>query len=121
VGEREPADASVDGSSHGRQGDQAEGGMRSQTMKSNFFLVTLVALSLAVPVIVWADAEVGDWVGEYNMNHDGHLGTLSIKDSKMDCASGPWCSLVLYYTDGDGNRRNGRIEKIDDRFQHMVF
>ena len=48
-------------------------------------------------------------------------GSLSIKDSKADCASSPWCSLVLHYTDGDGNRRNGHIDKIEDRFQHMVF
>lgn len=89
-------------------------------MKPITILAAWLAL-LAVPAGVRADAEVREWVGEYCMNHDGQVGTLSIKDSKVDCASSTWCSLVLHYPDGDGNRRNGRIEKIEDRIQHMVF
>jgi hypothetical protein len=76
---------------------------------------------LALPIHVWADAEVHEWIGELDMNHDGWLGTLSIMDSKQDCATSRWCHLVVKYTDKDGNRRTGRIARIDQRFQHMVF
>jgi hypothetical protein len=82
--------------------------------------MTVLVLTM-VPMHGFADAEVGEWVGQYAMNHDGHHGTLSIRDSKMDCASSAWCALRLHYTGGDGNQRSGTIDVIDDRFQHMVF
>ena len=49
-------------------------------------------------VTVRPDAEVHEWIGRYNMNHDGFVGTLSIEDSKRDCATSRWCHLVLKYT-----------------------
>ena len=55
------------------------------------------------------------------MNHDGWRGTLTIAESKADCASPVWCALVLRYVDADGNARRGRIERMDERRQQMTF
>jgi hypothetical protein len=68
-----------------------------------------------------ADAQVHEWIGEYDMNHDGWIGTLKISDSKRDCATSRWCHLVLTYADSNGNQRSGSIDRIDDRWQHMAF
>jgi hypothetical protein len=67
------------------------------------------------------DAAISDWPGQYAMNHDGHLGTLLIVDSKRDCAGLPWCHLVLTYRDKNGVESSGRIDRIDQNFQHMLF
>jgi hypothetical protein len=82
--------------------------------------LTLATLA-AIPGTSFADAEVHEWIGTYDMNHDGWPGTLAIRDSKVDCASSRWCALVLQYTDRDGVRRSGAIETIDDKNQHMAF
>ena len=55
------------------------------------------------------------------MNHDGFVDTLSIEDSKQDCATSRWCHLVLKYTDTQGETLTGRIATIDQKFQHIVF
>lgn len=64
---------------------------------------------------------VADVESPWNMNHDGFRGTLIISDSKMDCASPPWCALVLKYVDSKGKQWSGKIDKIDQKFQHMTF
>jgi hypothetical protein len=81
----------------------------------------LLIWTVLFPVTVRPDAEVHEWIGRYNMNHDGFVGTLSIEDSKQDCATSRWCHLVLKYTDSQGKTLAGRIATIDQKFQHMVF
>lgn len=83
--------------------------------------VTFLMGALSFAVLAFADANVADWTGKYAMNHDGWVGTLSITDTKADCASSPWCALALNYVDGKGKKVRGRIEKIDQKLQHMVF
>jgi hypothetical protein len=73
------------------------------------------------PLVASADAQVHEWIGQYNMDHDGWVGTLSILDSKQDCATSPWCHLALRYTDAQGHTLTGGITTIDQQFQHMVF
>jgi hypothetical protein len=68
-----------------------------------------------------ADAQKHEWFGNWAMNHDGHRGTLTISDSKVDCASSAWCDMVIRYRGSDGVTRTAEIGKIDDRMQHMVF
>lgn len=85
-------------------------------------LVIVASLVLLVaPVRTGADAQIAEWIGDYAMNHDGHLGTLRITDTKADCATTPWCHLAATYTDTHGARRAGRIRQIDQAFQHMVL
>jgi hypothetical protein len=55
------------------------------------------------------------------MNHDGWKGVLTLRDSKKDCAVPAWCSMAIRYTDSKGNRHRARIERVDDKFQHMAF
>jgi hypothetical protein len=55
------------------------------------------------------------------MNHDGHVGTLMITDTKADCASPVWCDMAVRYTDSQGTTYSGKIDSIDDRLQHMAF
>ena len=76
---------------------------------------------LVFPLHAWGDAQVHEWIGEWKMNHDGFVGTLSMLDSKQDCASSAWCHLVLKYTDAQGKTFTGKIAKIDQKFQHMAF
>ena len=68
-----------------------------------------------------ADAQVHEWIGKWDMNHDGWRGTLVTSDSKVDCATSPWCHLVLSYIDANGKQITGKIGKIDQKFQHMTF
>ena len=76
---------------------------------------------VSFPVVALPDAQVHEWIGHYNMNHDGWTGTLAIEDSKQDCATSAWCNLVLKYTDSQGKTSTGKIDTIDQKFQHMVF
>ncbi len=89
-------------------------------MKRVISLVSLVWI-LGFPLPAWADAQVHEWIGQWNMNHDGWVGTLSILDSKQDCATSAWCHLILKYTDAKGKTSSGKIDKVDQKFQHMVF
>lgn len=68
-----------------------------------------------------ADAMREDWFGAWAMNHDGHVGTLTIGDTKADCASTPWCDMSVRYVDSDGKTVRGTINRIDDHLQHMLF
>src|SRR5437660_1759960 len=88
------------------------------TMKNLRWLLCFILFS---PVGLLADAQIRDWLGQYAMNHDGHPGTLLIRDSKLGCATSPWCSLVLRYTDANGAQFAGRIERVDQNLQHMTF
>jgi hypothetical protein len=55
------------------------------------------------------------------MNHDGFAGTLTISDTKADCAGPLWCDMAISYVDNKGVRHIGRIERIDSKGQHLVF
>jgi len=55
------------------------------------------------------------------MNHDGHVGTLLISDSKLDCGGPAWCSMAVRYIDSERVAFSGRIDQIEDKNQHMVF
>jgi hypothetical protein len=81
-------------------------------------VAAICSLGLAHPA---AALTPRDWLGTYAMNHDGWRGTLTIAESKADCASPVWCALVLRYVDADGNARRGRIERMDERRQQMTF
>jgi len=72
-------------------------------------------------VVALADAQVYEWIGRYDMNHDGWTGTLTIEDSKQDCVTSPWCHLALKYRDSQGKTFTGKIAAIDNKYQHMVF
>ena len=82
----------------------------------------LIALACALffPTTLYADAQKSEWFGSWQMNHDGHVGTLVITDSKVDCATTPWCDMVLSYT-GNGQSFSGKIVTIGDRLQHIAF
>jgi hypothetical protein len=88
--------------------------------KMTVMTLTLISL-LLFPATLLADAEKGEWFGQWAMNHDGFAGTLRIVDTKADCASSAWCDMAISYVDNKGVRHAGRIEKIDDKGQHMVF
>ncbi len=90
-------------------------------MKKQSCVILMAIVTLFFPITAFADAEINEWIGTYDMNHDGWVGTLSISDSKMDCATTKWCSLVLSYIDSKGVKHSGKIEKIDQKWQHMVF
>jgi hypothetical protein len=82
------------------------------------FLVAACLSGLAQPA---AALGLHDWLGTYAMNHDGWQGTLTISESKAECAAPKWCALVLQYVDAQGNARRARIERMDDRLQQMTF
>jgi hypothetical protein len=68
-----------------------------------------------------AQIQVGEWVGVYDMTHDGHVGTLHIDDTKVDCASPAWCALRLSYVDANDTRIPAAVRGLDQDGQHMVF
>jgi hypothetical protein len=84
-------------------------------------LVLIVFGLLLIPCQTFADANLDEWNGRWSMNHDGHVGTLLISDSKRDCGGPAWCSMVLRYIDSEGVSFSGNIDRIDDQGQHMVF
>lgn len=87
--------------------------------------ITAIALTLAflliLPATTFADAAKQDWFGTWAMNHDGFPGTLTITDTKVDCAGPLWCDMAVRYTDNKNVKFTGQIEKIDSNGQHMVF
>jgi len=88
--------------------------------KTTLITLTLMALVL-FPTNLFADALKKDWYGVWAMNHDGLAGTLRIADTKVDCISPAWCDMAISYVNDKGVRHTGRIEKIDSKWQHMVF
>lgn len=64
------------------------------------------------------------WIGNWIVQYDSipRPEQLIITDSKMDCASSPWCHLVVVAVDATGNRKiKCQIEKMDDNFRHIVL
>lgn len=84
-------------------------------------IALIVCGMLFLPGRTLADATLEEWYGSWSMNHDGHVGTLIISDSKLDCGGPAWCSMVVRYVDSDGASFSGNIDRVDDRWQHMVF
>lgn len=78
-----------------------------------------IALLTVLPAATSGAVDIGDWFGGYDMNHDGWHGTLSIVDTKADCAGSPWCAVAVRYRDQKGVLRSARIERMDERLQHM--
>jgi hypothetical protein len=63
-------------------------------------IIVLAILGLLlIPHQALGDANLDEWIGTWSMNHDGHVGTLIISDSKVDCAGPAWCSMALRYID----------------------
>lgn len=89
-------------------------------MKKIIQLLILACL-LALPRTASADAKIEDWLAQWEFNLDGQSGTLDVHDTKVDCASTPWCGFALVLTDAHGKKTFGTIKKIDDKFQHMSF
>lgn len=81
----------------------------------------LVIVLLTTPIHIGADAEIGEWVGVYSMNHDGFQGTLRIEDTKRDCATPGWCHLRISYVGADGVTHVAAIRVVDQAGQRMVF
>ena len=92
-------------------------------MKIKWLTPPVCAVFVAFAAFVYTPAPVDkhEWYGQWNMNHDGHPGTLTISDSKADCATTPWCDMILSYSGKGGQRIQGSIDRIDDNLQHMVF
>jgi hypothetical protein len=73
------------------------------------------------PVVLYADADLQDWIGEYAMNQDGHLGTLRIVASKRKCRSLPCPGLEAQYVDERGAAYSGSVDVLDQNGQHITF
>lgn len=86
-----------------------------------FHFVKLAVLVLLFPPLAYSDINPADWLGKYQMNHDGWPGTLVISDSKSGCTTSPWCSFVISYIDNKGVSHTGAIDVIDQQGQHMIF
>jgi hypothetical protein len=80
----------------------------------------LVCLLLC-PCPLFAAIGRQDWVGSYQMNHDGHVGTLSVSVSMMKCAKLPCPGLAVQYRDEHGTSYGGTVNALDDEGQHMAF
>ena len=90
-------------------------------MKKITVITLTLAFLLVLPAESFADATKQEWYGSWSMNHDGFAGTLTITDTKVDCAGPLWCDMAISYRDNKGVKHNGRIERIDSNGQHMVF
>lgn len=87
----------------------------------DFLVRHMLAAALMLVPITCGAVTIRDWVGTYEMDHDGWRGTLMITDTKVNCAQPAWCAFALRYRDANGQLRNGRIERMDDQLQHMTF
>jgi hypothetical protein len=90
-------------------------------MKSIALTLLTVAASLLLTEPVLADAQKNDWLGVWQMTHDGHKGTLRITRLNVACTDREWCDMQVAYLDSSGKLFNASIERIDDQGQHMVF
>src|SRR6266536_4712721 len=92
-------------------------------MKKNITKLLVVTIFIISPVYLFARASLikEDWLGQWNMNHDGFNGKLIISDSRLNCTNTVWCSMNIHYINNEGRTISGTIEKIDDHWQHMVF
>ena len=81
--------------------------------------VKLAVLILLLPPLAYSEIKPTDWIGTYQMNHDGWRGTLVIFEPK--CPAPALCSYAVSYIDDKGVSNTGTIEAIDQQGQHMVF
>lgn len=88
--------------------------------KRTLMIFTLIGL-LLLSTNVFADAAKADWFGTWTMNHDGMRGSLRIVDLPIDCAPAAWCDMGITYTNDKGVRFTGKIERVQDKWQHMTF
>jgi len=80
-------------------------------------LLRIAGCLLSFSLVVHADATRNDWIGEYEMNHDGHVGRLFLFAGKMP----PGMGLQVRYTDDKGSTYPGRANEVDDNGQHLRF
>ena len=90
-------------------------------MQRSILIVLALVGFLLFPPKLFADAKKSEWFGEWAMNYDGHIGTLRITELSADCAISLWCDMAISYQGSNRDRYGGRIEKIDGKWQHMVF
>jgi hypothetical protein len=90
-------------------------------MRRGTILISSWVILVVCATPIFGNATKHEWFGDWQMSLDGQPGVLRIHDSKVDCASSPWCDIVITFTDSAGNRRSATIDRIDDRWQHMVF
>lgn len=90
-------------------------------MKKITVITLTMAFLLLLPANTFADATKQEWFGTWSMNHDGHTGTLIVTDTKADCAGPLWCDMSIRYVDNKNATHTGRIERIDNNGQRMVF
>lgn len=84
-------------------------------------LFRILMCLLLFPCLLRAAISRQDWVGGYQMNHDGHVGTLSVSLSKAKCAKLPCPGLAVQYRDEHGTSYIGTVNVLDDDGQHMAF
>jgi len=84
-----------------------------------FHFVKLAVLILLLPPLAYSEIKPTDWIGTYQMNHDGWRGTLVIFEPK--CPAPALCTYAVSYIDDKGVSNTGTIEAIDQQGQHMAF
>lgn len=85
------------------------------------YLQNLLWLAVLCPIALLADVSMADWPGVYTMNHDGHVGTLTITNVGAPCTASQMCRLQISYKDSNGQAVPGRITQVDPNYQHIVF
>jgi hypothetical protein len=81
----------------------------------------ILVFLLLCPCLMRAAITPQDWVGSYQMNHDGHVGMLSVSLSTAKCAKLPCPGLAVQYRDEHGASYGGIVTALDDEGQHMAF
>lgn len=92
-------------------------------MKISFYKQWFAMLFVAYPLFAFSNDAItkSEWYGQWSMNHDGHTGTLTISDAKVDCATTTWCDMVISYVNSSGTTISGTIHSMDNNLQHMIF
>jgi hypothetical protein len=95
----------------------------AEMLRSRFerALALMTCVFLLFPLLLFADADRQDWIGEYAMNHDGHPGTLRIVPSRRKCRSMPCPGLEVQYVDDHGAAYSGTVDVLDENGQHVAF
>jgi hypothetical protein len=90
-------------------------------MRLRALAAVVVALPLFCTATARADAEVADWFGRYEMNHDGHVGQLVLLRQSLD-GEEPWKRWVIRYRDaGETRWLEGKVTYISQKNQRMEF
>lgn len=84
-------------------------------------ILIILSITILSPCVLFADAQEREWLGEWDMNHDGWKGVLRIVGVKADCMAPEWCDMALSYIDSKGTVHKGEIEKIDSKGHQMSF